>query len=231
MSRDPGERLLATALDSLMRLGRSPLAVAFSVDERDLAAVTMMRCAPGHDRHEAAVLVSRLRQLEPVDPFSPRRAMACRAVVMSAVDVGGLEPYARSMHGQRLRTHGYGAPVVLYLWRARRIVAGVTLLRERDSPPFDALTVHLLGELQPLLEQAFGLAAAEPNRPSSMLAAGLTAREEEVTRLIAGGASNAEIARKLNVSEATVKAHLTKIYTKLGVRSRTQLAVVMSDAS
>jgi DNA-binding CsgD family transcriptional regulator len=231
-SRDPAERLLAQALYSLTWFARSALAVAFAVDERGLVHVTMMHCEPGHDRRDAAALVRRLRQLEPIDPFNPRRATACRASVMSAADVGGREPYTRSMHGQRLRQHGYGAPVVLYLWRAGRIVAGVTLLREWDSPPFDAAAIRLLRQLQPLLEHAFGF-AAEPHAPAfdtGALAAGLTVREAEVARLVAGGASNAGIAATLSVTEATVKAHLTKIYAKLGVRSRTQLAVVMSDA-
>jgi DNA-binding CsgD family transcriptional regulator len=57
--------------------------------------------------------------------------------------------------------------------------------------------------------------------------AGLTAREAEVARLVAGGLSNGRIAVALGMSEATVKAHLTRVYAKLGVRSRTQLAVLM----
>ncbi len=232
LSRDPGERLLAQMLDSLTWFARSALAVAFTVDGRGLVDVAMMHCAPGHDRREAAALVRRLRQLEPIDPFNPRRAGACRASVMSAADVGGLERYARSMYGQRLREHGYGPPMVLYLRRADRIVAGITLLREWDSPPFDAAVVRLLRQLHPLLEQAFGF-AAEPHAPApaaGALAAALTVREAEVARLVSGGASNADIAGALSVSEATVKAHLTRVYAKLGVRSRTQLAVVMSDA-
>jgi DNA-binding CsgD family transcriptional regulator len=230
-SRDPGERLLAQMLQSLGWFADCALAIAFTVDERGLGQPTMMHSTPGHDRREATALVARLRQLEPIDPFSPRRAAACRATVMCAADVGGSEAYARSMHGQRLRAYGYGAPLVLYLWGEGRIVAGVTLLREGHAPPFDATAVRLVRQLQPLLEHAFGL-AAEPPAPvpgAGALAAGLTVREEEIARLVAGGASNAAIARSLNVSEATVKAHLTRVYAKLGVRSRTQLAVVMGD--
>jgi DNA-binding CsgD family transcriptional regulator len=232
-SRDPAERLLAQALQSLTWLARTALAVAFTVDERGVVDVTMMHCAPGQDRGDAAALVRRLRQLEPIDPFNPRRATACRASVMSAADVGGREAYARSMHGQRLRQHGFGPPAVLYLWRAGRLVAGVLLLRRWDSPPFDPAAVRLLRLFQPLLEDAFGLAAEPRTAPLATLslAAELTARETEVAALVAGGSSNAGIAVALNVTEATVKAHLTRIYAKLGVRSRTQLAVVMRDAA
>ncbi|WP_369393311.1 response regulator [Streptomyces sp. CG1] len=50
----------------------------------------------------------------------------------------------------------------------------------------------------------------------------LTARETEVLRLIAEGRSNREIARQLVVSEATVKTHINRIFTKTGSRDRAQ---------
>jgi LuxR family maltose regulon positive regulatory protein len=50
----------------------------------------------------------------------------------------------------------------------------------------------------------------------------LTAREVEIMRLICKGFSNPEIARELVVSLNTVKKHTSNIYSKLGVRSRTQ---------
>ncbi len=49
----------------------------------------------------------------------------------------------------------------------------------------------------------------------------LTARELEVVRLVARGASNREIARDLHLSEATVKTHLIHVFEKLGVADRT----------
>jgi DNA-binding NarL/FixJ family response regulator len=49
----------------------------------------------------------------------------------------------------------------------------------------------------------------------------LSAREEEVVRLVARGMRNKEIASALGISEGTVDAHLKRIYAKLGVNDRT----------
>jgi DNA-binding NarL/FixJ family response regulator len=51
---------------------------------------------------------------------------------------------------------------------------------------------------------------------------GLTARELEILRLVAGGLSNGRIAAKLWVTEQTVKFHLSNVYRKLGVGNRTE---------
>ncbi|MBI5650398.1 MAG: helix-turn-helix transcriptional regulator [Chloroflexi bacterium] len=57
----------------------------------------------------------------------------------------------------------------------------------------------------------------------------LTEREMQVARLIARGNSNAEIARALGIKPRTVDAHIQKIYSKLDVHSRTELAYLIRD--
>lgn len=69
--------------------------------------------------------------------------------------------------------------------------------------------------------------AGRPSRPSRAAAGPggrLSRREMDVFRYAAAGRSNKEVAEKLNISPATVKAHLSRIFQKLGLRSRAELA-------
>ena len=52
----------------------------------------------------------------------------------------------------------------------------------------------------------------------------LTAQESTVTRLVADGLTNKQVATEMLLSTKTVQYHLTRAYAKLGVRSRTELA-------
>jgi DNA-binding NarL/FixJ family response regulator len=53
----------------------------------------------------------------------------------------------------------------------------------------------------------------------------LTEREREVLSLIGLGLANKQIARRLGIQEGTVKAHLTNVYQRIGVRDRTSAAL------
>lgn len=63
--------------------------------------------------------------------------------------------------------------------------------------------------------------------PDPRLAA-LTGRELEVAKLIANGASNKEVARSLDITERTVKAHASSVFGKLGARDRLHLSLIVN---
>ncbi len=69
--------------------------------------------------------------------------------------------------------------------------------------------------------QAPGVGVEEPGRAGPP-PAGLTSREAEVLTLLASGLSNAEIAQRLFLSNATVKTHINRIFAKTGARDRAQ---------
>ncbi|EWC58448.1 DNA-binding response regulator, LuxR family [Actinokineospora spheciospongiae] len=75
-----------------------------------------------------------------------------------------------------------------------------------------------------LLDRFLGPGGGEPRDPSALEV--LTEREREVLVLIAQGLSNAEIARKLFLSEATVKTHVGRVLSKLDLRDRVQAVVL-----
>lgn len=59
----------------------------------------------------------------------------------------------------------------------------------------------------------------------------LTAREDEILRLVAAGLSNKEVARQLDLQEKTVKHHMTRVLAKLHARNRTEAALILRRAT
>ena len=118
------------------------------------------------------------------------------------------------------------------LEHARALVALGAAVRPVDP----AAARGLLGRGLALAERCGGLAVADAAHAELIAAGGrprrrevigvhsLTAAELRVAHLAADGASNAEIAQGQFVSAKTVELHLTRVYKKLGIRSRTQLA-------
>lgn len=79
----------------------------------------------------------------------------------------------------------------------------------------------------PQLEEAAAL--SEEMRSASEGLASLTPQQFRVLTMVCEGLLNKQIAYELNVSEATVKAHVTAIFRKLGVRTRTQAALLLQQ--
>ncbi|OLT54682.1 response regulator transcription factor [Cellulosimicrobium sp. CUA-896] len=81
-----------------------------------------------------------------------------------------------------------------------------------------------------VLAQVAAAPGAAGRREAAERLATLTEREFDVARLVAEGLSNADIAQRLFLGEATVKTHLASASAKLGVANRVQLAVALTQA-
>jgi len=119
---------------------------------------------------------------------------------------------------------------------ARLVVVASTLtlrtLRELIAEGADAVV------LEPDVERSLGLAVrsaceGQLSFPESMRQSlakpALSTREKQVLGMVVLGLTNGEIARKLHLSESTVKSHLSSSFAKLGVRSRSEAAQLILD--
>ncbi|MFE3501403.1 response regulator [Kitasatospora sp. NPDC059160] len=124
-----------------------------------------------------------------------------------------------------------------YVYQA--LAAGADGFLLKDTPPAEiARAVHVVAAGQGMLHPAAARRLIDRyhrvGAPRSVAArarvAGLTPRETDVLRELADGLSNAEIAGVLGMRESTVKAHVSRILTALGVANRVQAALLARDA-
>jgi DNA-binding NarL/FixJ family response regulator len=104
---------------------------------------------------------------------------------------------------------------------AERLFDAVRVVAAGEALLAPTVTRRLIGEFVRLRPQS-------PRHPAPL--ATLTPRETEVLRLIAEGLSNAEIADRLVVSGQTVKSHVSRVLTKLGLRDRAQAVVAAYES-
>jgi HD-GYP domain-containing protein (c-di-GMP phosphodiesterase class II) len=166
-------------------------------------------------------------------PYHSERILATsRALAPTARDAG--------MHHERLDGSGYHRGC-----RRRELTPAARVLAAADA--FQAMTQerphrHALsgeqagaelrgeakvGRLDPEAVAAVLECAGQrrPRRRDSPRPGGLTEREAEVARLVAGGLSNPEIAARLVISRRTAEHHVQHVYAKLGVSSRAAVAL------
>lgn len=171
-----------------------------------------------------------------VDGIEATRQLAARA------DPGGAESGGSHSSGS---DSGGAVPRVLilttfdldeYVFDALRAGASGFLLKDVTAERlFEAVRVVAAGDalLAPAVTRRLISEFARTRPPaaaSPALLAALTPRETEVLRLVAEGLSNPEIARRLIVTEETVKTHVSRILAKLGLRDRTQAVVTAYES-
>jgi DNA-binding NarL/FixJ family response regulator len=109
------------------------------------------------------------------------------------------------------------------------ILDAVRVAASGDAIIAPSVTRKLIAEFVVRPEPAGGAAAARADKAKALLE-GVTEREREVLTLVGRGLSNSEIAAELFISAATAKAHVARLFTKIGARDRVQLVITAYEA-
>ncbi|HEY8438408.1 MAG TPA: AAA family ATPase [Candidatus Limnocylindrales bacterium] len=213
---DAAEEMLPLPLLVNERTPRGPEVAPF-IPEAVAVAVEAGRLA------DAAQLLDGLeRRTSQLEPWGTVAAGLCRGIIATAE---GRSDDAAA----HLRDAVAGFAALDASWElGQALLAEGRLLRRIGQRRAAASSLEraaaVFGELR--AEPAAERAAEELRRarPRPKHDDSLTPAEARVARLVAEGRSNREVAAQLFTTVATVEAHLTRIYSKLGVRSRTQLA-------
>jgi DNA-binding CsgD family transcriptional regulator len=145
----------------------------------------------------------------------PDRTGDVRSVTTVSDFYSARQWHSTAMYSEMFRPYGIEHELLLCL-PAGPLRTVRLLLCRGPGPDFSERDRALLALLRPHLHQAY-LDAERRRRPAPQL----TPRHWELLRLVAAGHTNAQIARRLDVTEKTVGKHLENIYTMLQVSSRT----------
>lgn len=175
----------------------------------------------------AATYLAQLESLAAATSGPLLRAEAAFARPLVANDKAAEELCKKALEQDLTKWPAYRTRMLLWygtwLRRQRRVADSRAPLRAaRDS--FDALGFAALAERARRELRAAGESSRRRPREAWYQ---LTAQEAQVANLVVSGDSNRDVAAKLYISTATVEYHLHKVYRKLGVSSRTQLAAKM----
>jgi DNA-binding NarL/FixJ family response regulator len=173
-----------------------------------LAAVTMAR-----ERKPDVVLMD--IRMPGIDGIEATRRLVgesvCEVLVLTTFD---LDEYVDSALAAG------AAGFLLKSVEAPALLAAVRAVARGDGVLAPEITRRVIARL--------GAPARTPVRPPGL--DDLTPRETDVLACLGRGLSNAEIATELVITEATTKTHVSRVLTKLGLRSRVQAAIAAQDA-
>ena len=174
--------------------------------------VILLRTLIARDDHETALVISEhlLKQAEP----SGRMGLVIETLILQALAFDGIKETGKALAAlERAFTlaqpEGY---IRSFLDEGEEMTRLLCQVRSRQiGSSYAAVLLARIGKTSGMTQPSMQL-LVEP----------LTAREVEVLRFIQAGKSNQDIAEQLVISIPTVKRHISNIYAKLGVKSRTQ---------
>lgn len=200
----------ACVLDLATSLVGGEYAASFIWDER--RQISANRCShnipatylDAYEKHfyQTDIVTPVMRTL--AEPLSVDRVISRKLLTHSEFYTDFLRP--AGMH------HGLN----VFFFHEGRDIGDLRIWRGADEPPFSAHDELMLKELTPYFVKSLA--------PAIITLHGLSERERDVARLVAGGASDKEVARELGIGFSTVRTHLGGAMGKLNCTNRTQLA-------
>ncbi|WP_433832503.1 response regulator [Actinoplanes sp. CA-015351] len=212
----PPVRVLIVDDDALVRAGLTMMldgapgiAVVGEASDGDQAQAAA-------DKHAPDVVLMDLR-MPRIDGITATRRLRARQRPPEVIVLTTFDSDDNILHALRAGASGFllkDTPPARIAEAVRQVAAGEPILSPRIT--------------RRLMDRAAVQAGAYAHAKATL--AGLTPRERDVVVAIGQGSNNAEIAKSLDMTVATVKTHVSRILMKLGLDNRTQIALLAHDA-
>ena len=215
--------LVEKSIEMLFSVAQSASAAFYHIDENyQINEFTLYNITPTiHDDY--------INRFAVLDPLNPKLHATNNSRVLSYRKVVAQNSDGSSFIEEFLKHHGLGDAAEMFFRKDGAIFAGISLFRG-SKPRFSEEDIELLQRIHPFFEytlQNIFLPHRESERGGLAEDYSLTHREMDIIDLIRSGAPNKHIARILNISLGTVKAHLVHIFEKVKVKNRTELISVL----
>ncbi|MCE0487553.1 response regulator transcription factor [Ornithinimicrobium sediminis] len=176
--------------------------------------------AVAEHRPDVVLMDIRMPRLDGIEATRRVRALdpAPRVIVLTTFDTDEMV-----LGALRAGASGF----LLKSTRPERLVEGIRSVAAGEPMLSPSVTAQLISRVT---SETPGSTAQRAREKALARLAALTDREREVAVAIGRGASNAEIARSLYMGLPTVKTHVSRVLTKLGLDNRTQVALLVHDA-